>query len=68
MCIQRKTLAEKCKEAHEIWRDKNPATRINIDAQLLSNHKTYILKNQSVPTVEIDEIKEKPDLNYENME
>jgi hypothetical protein len=38
------TLGENYKEACELWRKRNPMTRINIDAKLLLNLKNYILK------------------------
>lgn len=28
----RKDISGKCKEAYELWRDRNPTTRINIGA------------------------------------
>jgi hypothetical protein len=53
------TLRENYKEACELWRKRNPMTRINTDAKLLLNLKNYILKAKRITTVENDEIKEK---------
>jgi len=39
-------------------RERNPVTRMNIDAKALLNQKNYILKAQRITSVEIDEIKE----------
>ena len=57
MCIKENTLGENCKEAYELWRDRNP-TRINIDAKLPLNQKNYILKAKRITAVETEEIKE----------
>ena len=58
MYIKETTLGENYKEAYELWRKRNPMTRINIDANLLLNLKKYILKAKRITTVENDEIKE----------
>jgi len=39
-------------------RERNPMTRINIDAKAILNQKNYILKAKIITAVEIDEIKE----------
>jgi hypothetical protein len=58
MYIKEKTLGENYKEAYKLWRDRNPITRMNIDAKALFNQKNYILKAKRIPAIEIDEIKE----------
>ena len=58
MYIKQKTLRENYKEVYKLWRERNPVTRMNIDAKALLNQKNYILKAQRITTVEIDEIKE----------
>jgi len=55
--IKEKTLRENYKEVYKLWRERNPVTRMNIDAKALSNQKNYILKAQRITTAEIDEIK-----------
>jgi len=58
-CVHKeKTLRENYKEVYKLWRERNPVTRMNIDAKALLNQKNYILKAQRITTVEIDEIKE----------
>jgi len=57
MYIKEKTLRENYKGVYKLWRDRNPVTRMNIDAKALLNQKNYILKAQRIMTVEIDEIK-----------
>ena len=54
--IKEKTLGENYKEVYKLWRERNPVTRMNIDAKALLNQKNYILKAQRITTVEIDEI------------
>ena len=49
--IKERTLGENCKEAYELWRERNPVMRLNIDAKLLLNQKNYILKAKRVTTV-----------------
>ena len=39
-----KALGENYKEAYKLWRDRNPMTRLNIDAKALLNQKNYILR------------------------
>ena len=56
MCIKEKTLEENYKEAYELWKERNPTTRINIDAKLLLNKNNYILKAERIIAVEIDEV------------
>jgi len=55
--IKEKTLRENYKEAYKLWRDRNPVTRMNMDAIALLNQKNYILKATRIMAVEIDEIK-----------
>jgi hypothetical protein len=43
MYIKEKTLRENYKEAYKLWRERNPAKRMNIDAKALFNQKNYIL-------------------------
>lgn len=42
--IKEKALGENYKAAYELWRERNPKRRINVDAKLLLNQKNYILK------------------------
>jgi len=58
MHIREKTLGKNYKVAYELWRDRNPMTRINIDAKLLLNQNNYIVKARRITAFEIDEIKE----------
>jgi hypothetical protein len=37
-------LGENYKEAYKLWRERNPAKRMNIDAKALFNQKNYTLK------------------------
>jgi len=56
--IKENTLEEKYNEAYKLWRERNPKTRMNIDAKALLNQKNYILKARRITAVEIDEIKQ----------
>jgi len=56
--IKEKTLGENYKEAYKLWRERNPVTRMNIDAKALLNQKNCILKTKRITAVEIDQIKE----------
>jgi hypothetical protein len=56
--IKEKILRENYKEAYKLWRERNPVTRINMDAKTLLNQKSYILKAKRIMAVEIDEMKE----------
>jgi hypothetical protein len=56
--IKEKTLEENYKEAYRLWRERNPMTRMNIDAKALLKQKKYIVKSRRITAVEIDEIKE----------
>jgi hypothetical protein len=40
--IKEKTLRQNYKEAYKLWRERNPMTRMNIDAKALLNQKNYI--------------------------
>ena len=66
MYIKEKTLGENCKEAYELWRERNPMMRINIGEKLLLNQKNYILKAKRITAVENDEIKENISLKIQN--
>ena len=66
MYIKEKTLGENCKEAYELWRQRNPMMRINIGEKLLLNQKNYILKAKRITAVENDEIKENISLKIQN--
>ena len=54
--IKEKALGEKYKEACKLWRDRNPMTRLNIEAKALLNQKNYILRTKRITAVEIDGI------------
>jgi len=56
--VKEKTLGENYKEAYKLWRERNPVTRMNIDAKALFNQKNYILKSKRIPAIEMDVIKE----------
>ena len=56
--IKEKTLGENYKEAYKLWRERNPMTRMNMDAKALFNQKNYILKAKRITAVEIEEIRE----------
>jgi len=56
--IKEMTLRENYKEVYKLWRERDPVTRINLDAKALLNQKNYILKAQILSAVEIDEIRE----------
>jgi hypothetical protein len=58
MYIKENILGENYKEAYKLWRERNPMTRMNIDAKALLKQKNYILKAKRITSVEIDEIKE----------
>jgi len=58
MYIKEKTLRENYKDVYKLWRERNPMTRMNINAKALLNQKNYILKAQRITTVETDEINE----------
>ena len=56
--IEEKTLGENYKETYKLWRDRNPLTRLNIDAKALLNQKNYILRAKRITAVEITGIME----------
>ena len=56
MYIKEKTLGENYMEAYKLWRDRNPMTRLNIDAKAVLNQKNYILRAKRITDVEIDGI------------
>jgi hypothetical protein len=41
---------------YELWRERDPTTRINVDAKLFLNSKNYISKAKRITVVETDEI------------
>jgi hypothetical protein len=47
------TLTENYKVAYELWRERNPDLRTNIDAKVLLNQKNYILKNKKLQTLKL---------------
>jgi hypothetical protein len=51
--IKENTLGENYTEAYKLWRDRNPMTRLNIDAKALLNQKNYILRAKRIMAVEI---------------
>ena len=57
MYIKEKT-GEKYKEACELWRERNPMTRVYIGVNLLLNQQNYVLKAERKTIAVIDEIKE----------
>jgi len=56
--IKENTLEEKYNETYKLWRERNPKTRMNVDAKALLNQKNYILKAKRITAFEIDEIKQ----------
>ena len=56
--IKEKTLRDNYKEASKLWRDRNPVTRMNVDAKALLNQKNCSLKATRITAVEIDVIRE----------
>jgi len=42
--VHKNTLRENYTEAYKLWRERNPMTRMNIDAKGLLNQKNYVLK------------------------
>jgi hypothetical protein len=67
MYIKETTLTENYKLPYELWRERNPNLRTNIDAKSLLNHKNYILKNKKITDIEIDETKNTQDNTENNM-
>jgi hypothetical protein len=64
--VKEKTLGENYKEAYKLWSERNPMTRMNIEAKALLNQKNYFLKAKRITVVEIDEIKENIRLKIRN--
>jgi hypothetical protein len=58
MYIKEKTLGENYKAAYELWRQRNPKTRTNVDAKLLLSQKNYTLKAKRIPPVDMDDTRE----------
>ena len=48
---------ENYKKVYEIWRQQNPTCRMYVDAKKLTNQKNYIMKNNKITEMEIEEIK-----------
>ena len=42
---------------YEIWRQRNPESRMYMDAKKLLNQKNYIMKHNKITEIEIEEIK-----------
>jgi len=55
--IKGKTLKENYKEAYRLWRERNPVTRMNMNAKIFLRENNYILKAKRITAVEIEEIK-----------
>jgi hypothetical protein len=66
MCIEGKTLGEKCKARYRLRRDRNPKTRINAAAKLLFQQKNYILKAYRITTTGTGVTKENIRLQIRN--
>jgi hypothetical protein len=58
MYVKEKTLGEKYKAAYELWRERNPKTRTNVDPKLLLNQENCTLKAKRIPAVDTDDIRE----------
>jgi len=56
MYIKGKALGENYEEAYRLWRDRNPMTRLNMDAKALLNQKNYILRAERITDIEINGI------------
>jgi hypothetical protein len=54
---------ENCKKMYEIWRQRNPESRMYMDAKKLMNQKNYILKHNKITEMEIEEIKKELQAN-----
>ena len=48
---------------YEIWRQRNPESRMYMDAKKLMNQKNYILKHNKITEMEIEEIKKELQAN-----
>ena len=48
---------------HEIWRQRNPESRMYMDAKKLLNQKNYIMKHNKITELEIEEIKKELQAN-----
>jgi len=52
--IKEKTVRQNHKEAYNLWRERNPVTRMNMDAKDLLNQKNYIIQAKRITAVKID--------------
>ena len=48
---------------YEIWRQRNPESRMYMDAKKLMNQKNYIMKHNKITEMEIEEIKKELQAN-----
>ena len=48
---------------YEIWRQRNPESRMYMDAKKLMNQKNYIMKQNKITEMEIEEIKKELQAN-----
>ena len=48
---------------YEIWRQRNPESRMYMDAKKLLNKKNYIMKHNKITEMEIEEIKKELQAN-----
>ena len=59
-------ITENCKKMYEIWRQRNPESRICMDAKKLMNQKNYIMKHNKITEMEIEEMKKELQANQGN--
>ena len=53
----RQHFTENYKKMYEIWRQRNPESRMCMDVKKLMNQKNYIMKHNKITEMEIEEIK-----------
>ena len=59
MAVNNPSEATTTKAAYNIWRQQNPTTRLNLDANKLANVRRDIIKNNRLTDVELEIIQEK---------
>ena len=52
----RQHFTENYKKVYEIWRQRNPESRMYMDGKKLMNQKNYIMKHNKITEMEIEEI------------
>ena len=59
----RQHFTENYKKVYEIWRQRNPESRMYMDTKKLMNQKNYITKHNKITEKEIEEIKKELQAN-----